>query len=87
MEWIHPNHADSDYLLRFHICDFNQSGNLKMVFDFNENTVGSNKLKSTSHHFKAIFNAFLKDFNHPIVKPNMITERETIIFKSPIETS
>ncbi len=82
VEWIHPNHADSDHLLRFHICDFNQSGNLKMVFDFNENTVGSDKLKSTSHHFKAIFNAFLKDINQPIVKPNIVTERETLSYLS-----
>ncbi len=80
VEWIHPNYSDPGHKLRFHVFDFNNEGNLKLVFDFNDSVLNGSKLQEASIHFKNIYDTFLDDIHGTITKSEIVTKQETQSF-------
>ncbi|WP_422105251.1 amino acid adenylation domain-containing protein [Winogradskyella sp.] len=75
-EWLHPNHADSSHKLRFHVLDFNATGTLKLVFDFNATVMGVSRAKDATVHFKNICNTLLNNSDEHILTSPMLTSEE-----------
>lgn len=75
-EWIHPNHNDPAHQMRCHLYDFNDTGELKVVFDINEAILGIDKIKDVTIHFSNILDAFLQDINKSIGSRSVATSRE-----------
>ncbi|GGZ71027.1 non-ribosomal peptide synthetase [Algibacter mikhailovii] len=80
VKWIHPNYADSEHKLRFHVFDFNRTGVLKLVFDFNDDIVKSSRLNEVPIHFRNVYNAFIQDVNNPIAQTSIIGPQEVNSF-------
>ncbi|GGD05332.1 non-ribosomal peptide synthetase [Hyunsoonleella pacifica] len=86
--WIHPECSDPAHKLRFHIHDFNNTNQLNLIFDFNEDILVASTPETFLEHFENVFNAFLADINQPIDKPSIISKVEKSVFtETLIDTS
>ncbi|MCF7568037.1 amino acid adenylation domain-containing protein [Sabulilitoribacter arenilitoris] len=75
-EWIHPNHNDPAHQIRCHIYDMNDTGELKVVFDINEDVLKVDNVNNITIHFSKIINAFLNNINQPIGLDSMLAPSE-----------
>lgn len=65
-QWLHPGHSDSHHLIRMHVTDWNQSGQVNISVDFNDNCFSPQLRESAKAQWRAIFDTLVKDINQPI---------------------
>ena len=75
-KWLHPDHCDPAHYLRCHVYDFDDSGEIKVYFDLNENVFNEKLRRLAPNHFLKLVDAFLSDIEQSIELPSIITEDE-----------
>ena len=58
--WVHPGHGDLGHALRLQVHDFDNTGNFKLHFDFNEDVFSPSMREFASQHFMQIVDAFIE---------------------------
>ncbi|MFK7936112.1 MAG: amino acid adenylation domain-containing protein, partial [Saprospiraceae bacterium] len=75
-EWLLPEHIDPAHHLRLQIHDFDGTGELRILFDFNEAIFYENLRANAIDHFLTIVDAFIENRQQTILTPPIITEQE-----------
>ncbi|MCK0148114.1 amino acid adenylation domain-containing protein [Arenibacter sp. F26102] len=84
-EWIHPGHCDPAHHLRCHVVDFDSTGEITMLFDFNRAVFDNDLILNAPSHFLNLFDAFLEDSDQPVNRPNLISLKEKkVLIGTPI---
>ena len=74
--WIHTGHMSSTYQMQLHIVDFDQTGEIELVFDINTSILDTEKRKNLPSHFLKLMNDFLKDMNKSINESGLMSDAE-----------
>ena len=75
-EWLHPGHCDPRHHLRLQVLDFDNTGNIQLHFDLNEELFNPEMRKTAPGHFLKILDAFITDRTQEIGAVNLLTDRE-----------
>ncbi|WP_150451337.1 non-ribosomal peptide synthetase [Arenibacter lacus] len=75
-EWIHPGHCDPAHHLRCHVMDFDGTGDITMLLDFNESVFDTQLRSQAPMHLLNLMDGLLDNLEHPVGMPSMITEKE-----------
>lgn len=75
-KWVHPGHMDPRHHLRLHVHDFDNTGTIKLYFDFNTKIFDESSLELATQHFLKILDAFIDDIDKEIDSVSMITSQE-----------
>ena len=80
-EWLHSGHGDKQHALRIAVFDFNKTGDLSFLFDFNNETFGKMEQEWTINHFFKLVDALLADPSQPVGDVDLLTtdEREKLL--------
>lgn len=65
-QWLHPGHSDTHHLIRMHVTDWNQSGQVSISVDFNDNCFSPELRMSAKAQWLSIFDTMVKDIEQPI---------------------
>lgn len=88
-EWVHSGHMDSSHVIRCHVYDMNGKGEHEVAFDLNEVIFPEAIATKVPEHFLNLLDAFLKDINLQIGKPNLLSSEEKRVLlqsdSSPLE--
>lgn len=76
-KWIHPGHIDITHQMRCHVVDFDNTGELELLFDLNHGVFNKNLIEKVPRHFLNLMDAFLSDIHTPIALPSLLTMEET----------
>lgn len=74
--WVHPGHTDPRHHLRFHVHDFDNTGILKLYFDFNTKIFDSDLQDLAPQHFLKLLDAFIDNADQEIDTVPMATSKE-----------
>ncbi|MFS4492236.1 amino acid adenylation domain-containing protein [Maribacter sp. 2308TA10-17] len=75
-EWMHPGHIDISHQMRCHVVDFDDKGELELLFDLNHGVFNESLIEKVPNHFLKLFDAFLEDIHTPIHKIGLLTAEE-----------
>ncbi|WP_394748817.1 amino acid adenylation domain-containing protein [Spongiimicrobium salis] len=75
-EWIHTDHIDITHQMRCHIVDFDDTGDIEVMFDLNHGVFNAELIERVPQHFLNVFDAFLEDMDQSIYQPSIITPEE-----------
>lgn len=75
-EWVHPGHHDPRHHIRLHVHDLQDTGEIQLYFDLNEQVFDSNKQALIPQHFTALLDAFIANKQQSIEKPSIVTLTE-----------
>lgn len=75
-KWIHPNHHDPAHLIRLTVHDLDNSGNIQLLFDINEELSDCTDIEYIPHHFLTLLDAFIEDRAQSITANSIISEGE-----------
>ncbi|NNE33658.1 MAG: hypothetical protein HKN13_00370, partial [Rhodothermales bacterium] len=75
-EWIHSDHFDSNHLVRLHAHDFDQTGDLTLLFDFAGDAFSKEMQDDAMEQFLMLFDAFVLDPTQPVGKPSLVKDRD-----------
>jgi len=75
-EWIHPGHIDILHQMRCHVVDFDDTGELELLFDLNHGVFDQNLVEKVPHHFLNLMDAFLSDIHIKVGLPSLLTKEE-----------
>ena len=74
-DWIFPGYISSSNLIEFHIADFDNSGDLELIFDINTSILNNEKRRNIPNQFLRLLNAFLADIHLPIHQPSLVSNK------------
>lgn len=74
--WVHSGHTDPRHHIRFHVHDFDNTGEIQLYFDLNSKVFDAEKKKEVPQHFIKLLDAFIEDVSNEIDTVNLITESE-----------
>ncbi len=77
--WIHPEHCDPAHHLRFHVYDMDNTGEMELVFDANEDVFDTNTITQIPNQFRRILNSMLLDVNSPIEKASLVNSEDELV--------
>ena len=83
-EWVHPGHCDPSHKLRCHIVDFDDSGEIELLFDLNNSSFHYDLQQRVPTHFLKLLDAMLDDIDTPIDRPILVTASEIEEFPAPV---
>lgn len=75
-EWLLPGHHDPGHHLRLHIHDFDQTGEMQLLFDFNTEVFDVEKRQNAPVHFLKMLDAFLENVEQSIDAVDVLVEAE-----------
>ena len=84
--WVHSGHTDPRHHIRFHVHDFDNSGEKQLYFDLNTRVFNAEKQQAIPQHFLKLLDAFIEDYTQEINIVNLITDDEVLKIKSWNET-
>ncbi|TBN04420.1 amino acid adenylation domain-containing protein [Hyunsoonleella flava] len=74
--WVHPGHMDPRHHLRFHVHDFDNTGSIKLYFDFNTKIFDTDLQDIAWRHFLKVLDAFIDNPNQAIDTVSIATDGE-----------
>ena len=75
-EWTHSGYNDSNHGLRLQVHDFDQSDNLSLQFEFNEEVFEPAQQRRVVEHFLNLLDSFLVDRDQPISQIDLLSAEE-----------
>jgi amino acid adenylation domain-containing protein/non-ribosomal peptide synthase protein (TIGR01720 family) len=75
-DWVHPGYGDSSHALRLQIHDFDQSDNLSLQFELNEEVFEPTHQRRVVEHFLNLLDAFLVDRGQSISRIDLLSPEE-----------
>ncbi|TMM53769.1 amino acid adenylation domain-containing protein [Maribacter algarum] len=75
-EWMHPGHIDISHQMRCHVVDFDDTGELELLFDLNHSVFDEKTIDKVPQHFLNLMDAFLSDIHSPIGKSSLLSNEE-----------
>ncbi|BFP39390.1 hypothetical protein FGF1_02350 [Flavobacteriaceae bacterium GF1] len=75
-QWIPTGHIDITHQIRCHVVDFDNKGDMELLFDLNHGTFGPDLIGKVPQHFLNLLDAFLEDMGQSIHAPGMATATE-----------
>ncbi len=85
-EWVHAGHNDPTHHIRFHVYDFDDTGNLEIDIDLNKAVFHEEKRDLVPKHFLNLIDALLENIDQPILNPSLITKKEKKLLQTSSET-
>ena len=85
--WVHPGHTDPRHHIRFHVHDFDNTGEIQLYFDVNTKVFNAEKQQEIPQHFLKLLDAFIENHNEQIDTVNLITDTEISIIQDWNSTS
>ena len=82
-QWVHSGHCDPSHKLRCHIVDFDDSGEIELLFDLNNSSFHSDLQERVPAHFLSLLDAMLADIDMPIGQPTLVAPSEIKAFPVP----
>ena len=79
--WVHSGHHDPRHHIRFHVHDFNNSGDFHVYLDLNTKIFNAEEQKQVPQHFLKLLDAFIENHNQQIDEVSLITEFEALKIK------
>ncbi len=76
-EWIHPGHIDISHQIRCHVVDFDNTGELELLFDLNHGVFDERMIEKVPQHFLNLMDSFLNDIHTVVEKPSLLTPEQT----------
>lgn len=71
-EWLHTGHIDITHQIRCHVVDFDNRGDIELLFDLNHGTFSQDLIHKVPLHFLNLLDAFLEDPNQSVYAPSML---------------
>ncbi len=71
--WRHPGHHDREHHLRLHVHDFDASGRLHLLFDFNDDVFDEAGRAAARGHFLRLLDALIADWSRPIEEVELLS--------------
>lgn len=77
-EWIPSNHIDVTHQMRCHIVDFDATGEINLLFDYNHAVFDEDLISRAPKHFLNIVDAFLENIDQPLDRPVLVSASERL---------
>ncbi|SDL27486.1 non-ribosomal peptide synthetase [Kriegella aquimaris] len=77
-EWIPSEHIDVTHQMRCHIVDFDATGEIEVLFDYNRAIFDEDLISRAPHHFLNLVDAFLGNIYQPIDRPELLSDSEKL---------
>lgn len=74
--WEHPGHTDPRHLIRIHVHDFDNTGEIKLYIDLNTSVFSEEECYRIPKHFLKLLDAFVANKEQEIETTSFITESE-----------
>lgn len=74
--WVHSGHTDPRHHIRFHVHDFDNTGEIQLYFDLNSKVFDAEKQQLVPQHFIKLLDAFIDNISNEIRTVSLITESE-----------
>jgi hypothetical protein len=74
--WVFPQHMDSGHQMRCHVVDFEGTGEIELLFDFNHETFNQALRQRAPQHFLILMDAMLSNPDTPLDQPSISTGEE-----------
>ncbi len=81
-EWIPSNHIDVTHQMRCHIVDFDATGEINILLDYNHAVFDEDLIERAPKHFLNLVDAFLENIDQPIDRPELVSASEKLSFIS-----
>ncbi|MGB3149317.1 MAG: amino acid adenylation domain-containing protein, partial [Maribacter sp.] len=73
-EWIHPDHCDPAHVLRCHVSDMDNTGEISVYLDLNTSVFNQSIIDEVPYHFIAVLDGLIADVNQSIFKPVLVND-------------
>lgn len=74
--WVHPGHHDPRHLIRLHVHDFHNSGEIQLYIDLNNTAFSKEQQQIIPQHFITLLDAFAEDKMQAIRRQSLISSEE-----------
>ncbi|MBX2814595.1 MAG: amino acid adenylation domain-containing protein [Saprospiraceae bacterium] len=74
--WVHSGHTDPRHHIRFHVHDFDNTGQIQLYFDLNTGIFNAEMQELVPQHFLHLLDAFIEDPSQKIGTAALITQTE-----------
>jgi len=75
--WVHPAHSDPRHHIRFHVHDFDNTGEIKLYVDLNTGIFNDEECERVPLHFINLIDAFIANKEQAIDTTSFVTKEES----------